>query len=228
MNYMPQEERPALRPKASKPRAGLVSASTVVTNEPDAVDAEKHHIQPNQQHMPSDSPTDRPLQGKKRYFLFGAVLLVTSLLGMTFLHTGSAVTTGEAAEAAIYTGSSKTLPAGTKLAANDKDMSLEPTDYTIEGKTNDPTTKLYVWDYAGEDGDYVQLIIDGEPASEEFMILNKPREFDVPSSGKVQIKGIHDAGGGLTYAIHCDLNGQSYFNTAPEGVLNTYTIVGSS
>ena len=37
----------------------------------------------------------------------------------------------------------------------------------------------------------------------------------------------HDAGGGHTYAAHYDLNGVTYFNNAPEGVLNTYTIAAS-
>lgn len=38
------------------------------------------------------------------------------------------------------------------------------------------------------------------------------------------VKGIKDGGGGITYAIRYEVNGISYFNGAPEGELNTYTL----
>lgn len=47
-----------------------------------------------------------------------------------------------------------------------------------------------------------------------------------PSHWRAGVR-VHDAGGGLTYAAHYDLNGVTYFNNAPEGVLNTYTIAAS-
>jgi hypothetical protein len=56
------------------------------------------------------------------------------------------------------------------------------------------------------------------------MIKNKPREITVPSVGTVQIKGIKDGGGGITYAVRYEINGTSYFNGTPEGQLNTYTL----
>ena len=48
----------------------------------------------------------------------------------------------------------------------------------------------------------------------------------VPSRWRAGVRW-HDAGGGHTYAAHYDLNGVTYFNNAPEGVLNTYTIAAS-
>lgn len=164
---------------------------------------------------------------KRRGFLaFGAACLVAAIISMSVFGTG-AVDTSAAATEALETGVSATLPVGVRLASSDQDTSAEPTDYTVAGTANGDTTKIYVWDYAGEDGDYVQVIVDGEPVTEEFMIKHQPREIEVPATSTVQIKGIHDAGGGLTYAVHCDLNGESYFNNAPEGVLNTYTLIAS-
>ena len=162
---------------------------------------------------------------KRRSFLvFGITCLITAVISMVAFAGTSSVSTSPAAAEALQTGVSTTLPVGVRLASGDDNVSAEPTDYTVSGTADGPTTKLYVWDYAGEDGDYVQVLVDGSPATEEFMIKHQPREIEVPSTGVVQVKGIHDAGGGLTYAVHYDLNGESYFNNAPEGVLNTYTL----
>ena len=56
------------------------------------------------------------------------------------------------------------------------------------------------------------------------MITHKPKELIVPGTGEVQIKGIKDGGGGITYAVRYEINGTSYFNGTPEGELNTYTL----
>ena len=164
-------------------------------------------------------------QRRKGFLTFGAAILIAAIVSLSVFNSSARIDTSAAATEALNTGVSTTLPAGTVLASNDKDTSSKPTDYTITGTTDSPTTNIYVWDYAGEDGDFVQVLVDGSPITEEFMIKHQPREIEVPSTGTVQVKGIHDAGGGLTYAVHCDLNGEAYFNNAPEGVLNSYTLV---
>ena len=161
---------------------------------------------------------------RKGFLIFGITCLIAAVISMGAFAGTTSVTTSPAAADALQKGVSTTLPVGVRLASGDDNVSAEPTDYTVTGSTDSPTTKLYVWDYAGEDGDYVQVLVDGSPVTEEFMIKHQPREIEVPSAGVVQVKGIHDAGGGLTYAVHYDLNGESYFNNAPEGVLNTYTL----
>lgn len=170
-------------------------------------------------------PTGKNKQRRRGFLAFGAACLLGAIVFLSVFNTSARIDTSTAATDALQTGNSATLPVGTILASNDRDTSLEPTDYTITGTTENPTTKIHVWDYAGEDGDFVQVLVDGSPITEEFMIKHQPREIEVPSKGTVQVRGIHDAGGGLTYAVHCDLNGESYFNNAPEGVLNTYTLM---
>jgi hypothetical protein len=40
----------------------------------------------------------------------------------------------------------------------------------------------------------------------------------------VQVKGIRDGGGGITYAVMFRRLNLSYFNTAPQDNFNTYTL----
>lgn len=174
----------------------------------------------------NDESKEMRKRRERSLLIFGLACLVACVL-TTGLFTTTSVDTSQAAQEALSTGVSSTLPIGTRLATNDSETSAEPTDYTVEGEMSESTTTLYMWDYAGEDGDYVQVLVNGDPVTEEFMIKHQPREITVPTSGTVQIKGIHDAGGGLTYAAYYDLNGVTYFNNAPEGVLNTYTIAAS-
>lgn len=158
----------------------------------------------------------------KRLKAFGLFCIVGFIAALIFTNTPT-VNTSSTAEAALETGVSTTLQAGTVLLSKDKSISQE--DYTIVHEQKSEKTKIWVWDYAAEDGDYVQILVDGSPITEAFMIKNKPRELTIPTSGDIQIKGIRDGGGGLTYAVRYELNGTTYFNTAPEGKYNTYTLI---
>lgn len=47
----------------------------------------------------------------------------------------------------------------------------------------------------------------------------------MPSSGVIQVKGIRDGrNDGITYAVFFNKTGETYFNMAPQGGINTYTI----
>ena len=141
---------------------------------------------------------------------------------MIFSSTSS-VNTTDAAKKALADKVSTSLAAGTVLLAKDENIGQQ--DYTITHKYDQNDTKIWVWDYAAEDGDYVQILVNGTPVGEAFMIKHKPVEITVPAVGEVQIKGIRDGGGGITYAVRYDLNGTNYFNSAPEGEFNTYTLI---
>lgn len=106
-----------------------------------------------------------------------------------------------------------------------EDESLGGEDLTITHSSTADKSKIYVWDYAAEDGDYVQVLVDGAAVGDSFMIRNKPVELEVPSTGEIQILGTRDGGGGITYAIHYDLNGTTYFNGTTVGDGNKYTLV---
>jgi len=171
-----------------------------------------------------NNPDDRESARKKQdkhLKSFGILCIAVSIAMFVFTGT-TTVDTSEAAKRALEEGLSTTLSVGTKLLSEDKNIGQK--DYTITHQSNQDETKIWVWDYAAEDGDYVQVLVNGSPATEPFLIKNKPKEIKVPTTGDIQIKGIKDGGGGITYAVHYEVNNTNYFNTAPEGEFNTYTL----
>lgn len=165
-------------------------------------------------------------QRKKRFEkplkMFGGVCISAVVVAAIFTPTSS-TNTSESAKNALENKVSTAVSAGTILLAEDENVAAK--DYTITHKSGSGDTKIWVWDYAAEDGDYVQVIVNGSPLSDSFMITNKPKVLIVPATGEVQIKGIKDGGGGITYAVRYELNGTSYFNGTTEGELNTYTLI---
>lgn len=135
------------------------------------------------------------------------------------------VDTSSDAANALTSGFSASLPLGAVIL--EKDKNTQSKDYTIAHSSNQKESKIWVWDYAAEDGDYVQIIVNGYPIGDAFFIRNKPKEFTIPSVGQVQIKGVRDGGGGITYAVQYELNGATYFNNAPINKFNTYTLLNN-
>lgn len=158
----------------------------------------------------------------KRWKGFGIIALAIGIFSMVFSGSSS-VDKSESAQNALENKASTEVAAGVILMKDDEDIGAQ--DHTITHQSNEEETKIWIWDYAAEDGDYVQVIVNGTPISEPFMIMHKPREMMVPTVGTVQIKGIRDGGGGITYAVRYDVNGTSYFNSAPEGEYNTYELI---
>lgn len=159
---------------------------------------------------------DKPIK------IFGGFCIACAVAALIFSNSAS-VDTSQAAKDALNSKVSTGVSAGVVLLS--KDEGAEAKDYTITHKSNANDTKIWVWDYAAEDGDYVQVLVNGAPTGDAFMIKHKPKEITVPSAGAVQIKGVKDGGGGITYAVRYDINGTSYFNGTPEGQQNTYTLV---
>jgi hypothetical protein len=163
---------------------------------------------------------DRPL------VKYGVVCLTIFIAWSIYLTYSSLPDTSDAAKEALKNKVSTALAVGTILLSEDEDLGQQ--DYTL---THEPTdqnhTKIWVWDYAAEDGDYVQVLLNGVPFGNAFMIKNKPVSFDLPINGligSVQIKGIRDGIGGITYAVHFDLNNTTFFNAAAATEIYTYTL----
>jgi len=159
---------------------------------------------------------DKPLK------VFGAICLVIGISAFIF-GDNTTVDTSETAKNALENKISTGVSAGVILLSADENIGAK--DYTITHTSAAQKTKIWIWDFAAEDGDYVQLLVNGTPTSEPFMIKHKPKLMKVPTVGTVQVKGIRDGGGGITYAVRYDVNGTSYFNGTPEGELNTYELV---
>jgi len=152
-------------------------------------------------------------------FAVGVISMIIYSMGAT----SSSVDTSDEAASALESHVSTSLVAGTKLLANDDNYIGG--DMTITHESDDEETTLYVWDYAAEDGDYVQVVVNGTPLGEPFMITNKPATFTIPTVGEVEVIGTRDGGGGITYAVYYEMNHTTYFNGVDENGSNIYTLI---
>lgn len=159
---------------------------------------------------------------KRGAWILGAVA-IASVIIYALLFSSASVKTGDDAAAALETHMSTTLGAGVRLLEKDENMIGQ--DYTISHSSSDENTTIWVWDYAAEDGDYVQILVDGSPIGDPFMIKNKAVSFTIPTVAEVQVVGTRDGGGGITYGVYYELNQTTYFNGMDEGGSNTYTLV---
>ncbi|WP_051533380.1 hypothetical protein [Anaerovibrio sp. RM50] len=167
----------------------------------------------------NNSFTKRIKQGA---WVFLAIILV-GLFYTSNISTSAKVDNSPAAQEALESHISTTLAPGTRLLS--KDGNYVGGDVVINHSSEQQETNLLVWDYAAEDGDYVQIIANGTPLGEPFMIKNKPVSFTVPTTGDIQVVGTHDGGGGITYAVHYGMNNTTYFNGVNQGENNTYTLI---
>ena len=142
---------------------------------------------------------------------------------MFFMPTSSSVNTSDEAKLAIENQMSTQLPIGVRIMSNDENLAGQ--DLTITHSSPADENKIHIWDYAAEDGDYVQILVDGVAIGDPFMIKNKPVSYTVPTTGEIQVLGTRDGGGGITYAVHYEVNGTTYFNGTDVGDGNLYTLV---
>ncbi|TGL61702.1 hypothetical protein [Leptospira sarikeiensis] len=116
------------------------------------------------------------------------------------------------------------VASGSVTSLSDSDSAIVSKDFTVEISGGANEVRLLIWDFAAEDGDEVEIYVNGKSITPAFMIRNDPQSFSIPVPSKVQVKGIKDGGGGITYAVSCPGN-STYFNLAPEGNFNTYTMI---
>lgn len=159
----------------------------------------------------------------KRIKVGSAIMFVVGIIAIFAINTSNINVSLEAQSALDSPPSAKKLPKGTILSTVDSEY--VGGDLTIEHDSNEENTKLWVWDYAAEDGDYVEVIVDGVSLGSAFMIKNKPVSFDVPTVSEIKVIGVKDGGGGITYGVHYDMNNKTYFNAVDLGENNTYTLM---
>ena len=148
---------------------------------------------------------------------------IVGMVGMMMFSSGGSVDKSPEADQARDTHMSTTLTAGTKLLS--KDDNYIGTDVIVEHSSKADETNLHIWDYAAEDGDYVQVFVNEAPLGAPFMIKNKPVTFKVPTVGDIKVVGTRDGGGGITYAVYYDMNHTTYFNGVDEGGNNLYQLI---
>ena len=95
-------------------------------------------------------------------------------------------------------------------------------DYAVSTPGGQTENRIYLWDYAAEDGDYVQVFQNGVALTQPFMIKNTPVSVTVSNGGYIQVQGVKDGRGGITYAIAFE-HGETFINLIKPGQHNTYT-----
>jgi hypothetical protein len=106
------------------------------------------------------------------------------------------------------------------------DVRQQPKDHVIEFKNGVKRTSILIWDYAAEDGDQVEVLVDGQPFHGPFVIRHAPVAVDVPVGAVVEVRGVVDGGGGgVTYAINFPDLRRSFTNGVEPGSGNKYTLV---
>ncbi|TGK12375.1 hypothetical protein EHO60_08990 [Leptospira fletcheri] len=115
---------------------------------------------------------------------------------------------------------------GSTLINSDSDSGLVSKDFKVQlPKSFDgKKSRMLIWDFAAEDGDVVEVLVDGKSLGAPFMIKHKPEVFYIEVPSMLQIKGIKDGGGGITYAVYFPGGNLTYFNLAPIEGVNSYTI----
>lgn len=201
-----------------------------VSLEPDALD----HVSAEQktraggsegpkglEHAPEDAAAPALMDDDKKRFRFFVGLVSVVLLVVTL--TFGASTSKNDLET-VLKGVSAGISPGTQMVSADPQMQARDYSVAIADEGGGPL-ELSIWDFADEDGDYVQVFVDGQPKTDPFAISHRATKVKVPSKGLIQVKGIRDGkGDGISYAVFFNKTGETYFNVVPLNATNTYTI----
>ena len=116
------------------------------------------------------------------------------------------------------------LAPGTVLASSD--LRLAGQDYVIQFRKGFKYTSMQIWDFAAEDGDQVEILVNGEIVKGPFIIRHAPIAIQLPVGAQVEVRGVLDGGGGgVTYAVNFPELPRSIRNSADPGTSNRYSLV---
>lgn len=165
---------------------------------------------------------------KQPAIIFAGICVVACILGSIFYVNKPINHASTLAISSLENQVSASAEVGTLLVCNEMESNdyIAARDFTIKHNNNKKETKVWIWDFADEDGDYAQVYVNGKPVSDIFMLKNKPREITVPSEGEIQIKGVKDGYPhfGVSYGIKFELNNKTFFNVTHPDKFNTFTL----
>jgi hypothetical protein len=116
------------------------------------------------------------------------------------------------------------LAPGAVLASSDLRMAGQ--DYVVEFKTGLKYTSMLIWDFAAEDGDQVEILVNGQLVKGPFIIRHAPVAIQLPVGAEVEVRGVIDGGGGgVTYAVNFSELPRSILNSADPDTSNRYSLV---
>lgn len=152
--------------------------------------------------------------------LIGSLLLV--FIGYFIIFLNNSGTTNYKLN--LQSGKIDGVKAGDKLSKGT--VKLEAKDISIDLANSYGKIELSIWNFADkEDGDYVQVFVNGSPQTEPFAITHKAMKIGVPDKAVIQVRGIRDgSNNGITYGVFFNKTGETYLNTVPLNAANTYTL----
>ena len=130
--------------------------------------------------------------------------------------------TSESAKNALANKMSTTLLLGAVLLEEDEDLGYE--DIDVKHISSSESAKVWIWDYAKNDKDVIQLALDGEIIADEIVLSNNPTELTIPANGLLRMTALDGKGDGVTYAIRFQINGTCYLGTLPQSESVDYTL----
>lgn len=208
-----------------KPNAGQRSSRSTELEMDQYSEANVDSVQDAERNFADANPPGTPQakRSNKHRFWMGLTALFM-ILGLFLFESSGSVSLRDVRSNGIGKGAQ----AGTILASTDENIGLEPRDYDIQMKSGLTTSRMLIWDFAAEDGDVVTVKVNGSIIAENIMIYNKPIPIEIPIPSVVEIVGIKDGVGGITYGVKFPgaVANNAYFNVAPVGSANTYTITG--
>lgn len=157
---------------------------------------------------------------KKFRTIIGGIILVSIAYTMMFSGNSGAINY----LSNIESGKIEGIEVGDRIS--EESIKLEPKDLTIESVNGYGKLELSIWNFSQkEDGDYVQVFVNGAPHTEPFVIRHRPTKVGVPDDAVIKVKGIRDGGNnGITYGVFFNKTGETYLNTVPLNSSNTYTL----
>ncbi|MBK1813339.1 hypothetical protein JHL18_22205 [Clostridium sp. YIM B02505] len=196
---------------------------------------EEYEADANEQPV-SDEPSSEETQykrieekEKKNDYITPAMKTFRMVVGMlaiaAIVYTGFFGRAGAANyKSNLISGKLDGINAGEMLSKNT--VKLDAKDFTVDTGKSYGKIELSIWNFVDkEDGDYVQVFVDGSPNGEAFSIRHKPVKVSVPDKAVIQVRGIRDgSNNGITYGVTFSKTGETYLNTVPLNAANTYTI----
>lgn len=152
--------------------------------------------------------------------VIGCMILVFIVYFVVFSHSSSATNY----KSNLTSGKVEGVNAGTILSKDA--VKLEAKDFSIDSANSYGNIELSIWNFVDkEDGDYVQVFVNGAPQTEPFQIIHRPVKVSVPDKAVIQVRGIRDgSNNGITYGVFFNKTGETYLNTVPLNATNTYTL----
>ncbi|CAH1201563.1 hypothetical protein PAECIP111893_01656 [Paenibacillus plantiphilus] len=167
-------------------------------------------------------PVDQASKAAKKHRFWIGLTAILAIAASIVLGDGSSFSMRDVMSNGIGNG----MQAGTKLATTDEGIELLSRDFEIEMKQGTTSSRMLIWDFAAEDGDVVTVRVNNVVVAANIGIMNKPIALDIPIPSVVEVEGVKDGVGGITYGIKFPgaAGGSAYFNVAPEGGANVYTL----